>query len=355
MSVPIPVAFYTPTKGLDDQGQSGERPITRAALDLLERAGFAPGIPTRLVTLDRDGDAARQADLIARAEAEADRVVEALAADPPALWYSYHSYYKCPDLIGPVVSARLGIPYVLQQPTLNPRHLNGPWARFASASAAAHDHARLLLWSTRRDLPALQEAGMEARLRALPPVVEPGPMPVLRAAHSPLRLLTVAMMPEGDKLESYRRLAAALAHVRLGWRLRIAGDGPARPEVEALFTPFGERVTFLGRCGPRAVAAEYDEADLLVWPGVGEGIGMVYLEAQAMGVPVIAEDHPAQRDIVQAELAPPGDARAFADLLDRVAHDRVRYARDARVHIETGHAPDAIAPRLRAALMEALA
>ena len=349
------IVFYTPTKGLDGSARSGERQIVKSTLDLLSRAGFAPEIPSRLVTLDRQGDAARQQALIAEAEAEAGRLVERLRADPPALWFTYHSYYRCPDLIGPSVSQALGIPYVLLQPTLNPRHLHGPWADFARASAAAHDQAALLLWSTRRDLPALEAAGHTGKMRELPPVIDIGPPPVLRPAHSPLRLLTVAMMPEGVKLESYRRLATALGHVGLDWRLRIAGDGPARGQVEDLFAAHAPRVSFLGQLEPSAVADEYADADLMVWPGVGEGVGMVYLEAQAACVPVIAEKHPAQRDVVDGPLAEPGDPAAFARYLEDAAYDRVKRARSARAHIENRHAPGAVAPRLRKALLDLLA
>ena len=349
------IAFYTPTKGLDGSARSGERRIVETTLELLGKAGFDVQIPSRLVTLDRDGDAERQHALMEEAETEAARVAQDLRAEPPALWWSYHSYYKCPDLLGPVVSRALEIPYVLQQPTLNPKHLQGPWAGFAEASLDAHEHATRLMWTTRRDVPALDAAGHSEKLFHLPAVIDPGPMPALHAAHSPLRLLTVAMMPEGPKLESYRRLAAALSHLRLDWHLRIAGDGPARPRVEALFTELNERVTFLGQRAPVEVAEDYSQADLLVWPGVGEGVGMVYLEAQAAGVPVIAEGHPAQRDVVEGSLAPPDDPAAFAGLIEDAAYDRVKRARAARLKIEQQHSPDVVAPILRDTLLGLIA
>ena len=43
---------------------------------------------------------------IARLPTEWDR------ASPPDLWFCYHPYYKAPDLIGPPLRARFGIPYV---------------------------------------------------------------------------------------------------------------------------------------------------------------------------------------------------------------------------------------------------
>ena len=31
------------------------------------------------------------------------------------VWFTYHSYYKAPDLLGPVASKRMKIPYVIFQ------------------------------------------------------------------------------------------------------------------------------------------------------------------------------------------------------------------------------------------------
>src|SRR5262249_53915676 len=84
-------------------------------------------------------------------------------------------------------------------------------------------------------------------------------------------LLAVGMMRPGDKLASYRELAEALGRLRRRrWQLLVAGDGAARPEVEAAFAGFGKRVHFLGRQAPETLSRLYAGADLLVWPAVNE-------------------------------------------------------------------------------------
>ena len=105
------------------------------------------------------------------------------------------------------------------------------------------------------------------------------------------------------------------------WSLAIAGDGPARAETEALFSRFGSRVTFLGVLDPDRMVTQYRAADLLVWPGIGEAFGMVYLEAQAEACPVLAEDRPGVRDVVRdgGWLVPPQNPSAFAQAVDRLA------------------------------------
>jgi glycosyltransferase involved in cell wall biosynthesis len=187
----------------------------------------------------------------------------------------------------------------------------------------------------------------------LPPFLDEGPAPEPRPARTPARLLAVAMMRPGDKLESYRRLAAALARLSGDWRMDVVGDGPARDAVGALLAPLGGRVTFRGAVhDARLLRAAYEAADLLVWPGFGEGVGMVYLEAQAAGLPVVAEDHAAQRDVVEGPLAPPDEPDAFARAIAAALAERAARSAAARARVEARHGIAAAAATLRRALSE---
>jgi len=135
------------------------------------------------------------------------------------------------------------------------------------------------------------------------------------------------MMRHGDKLESYRLLAAALAQLLdLPWSLDIVGDGPARAEVEAALAPLGRRIVDRGALDAAGVAAVLAQADLFVWPAINEAFGMALLEAQASGLPVVAGASGGVGDIVvpgtTGLLAPPGDADALAAALLRVLSNR---------------------------------
>jgi phosphatidylinositol alpha-1,6-mannosyltransferase len=77
----------------------------------------------------------------------------------------------------------------------------------------------------------------------------------------------------------------------------VVGDGGERATLEALVNQerLGEHVQFLGEADDRVLAQCYQQCDLFVLPNrqVGqdfEGFGMVLLEAQACGKPVIAGD-----------------------------------------------------------------
>ena len=152
------IAFYAPMKAPGHPNPSGDRHIARLTLQALARAGFDPTCVSRLRTLDMAGDPASQARLRAGAEVEATRLIGEMAAAPPALWFTYHCYYKAPDLLGPTVAEALGIPYALSEASVSPKRHHGPWAGFAALSDAAITRADRLFWTTARDRPALSRA-----------------------------------------------------------------------------------------------------------------------------------------------------------------------------------------------------
>lgn len=341
------IAVFAPMKPPDDPVPSGDREIARLTLEALRLAGYAPRLASRLKLRDGAGDAGAQARLTAAAAAEADRLTEAFGPARPLAWLTYHCYHKAPDLIGPVLADRLNLPYAISEPSISPKRRAGPWAGFAAASEAAIARADRLLWTTARDRPALAAAGHSKRMLELPPFLNPGPPVPPRDAGTPLQLLTVAMMRSGDKLESYRRLAAGLAHLSGAWELTVIGDGPAEPAVRALLARFSGRSRWRGSLtDPAALRAAYERADLLLWPGVAEGVGMVWLEAQAAGLPVVAEDGPAARDTVAAPLAAPDDPAALAAAIAAAGADRRALSAAARDRVETRHSLSAAANRL---------
>jgi glycosyltransferase involved in cell wall biosynthesis len=83
-------------------------------------------------------------------------------------------------------------------------------------------------------------------------------------------------------------------------RLLLVGDGPLRGKIErrAAELGIGERVIFAGERDdvPAIMAAAMD---VLVFPSLHEGLGLVVIEAQAAGLPcLIAERVPREADVV---------------------------------------------------------
>lgn len=290
------VAFYAPMKSPESPNPSGDREMGRNLMKAIGAQGDLVELASQLRIYDKTGERALQETLHSKAEKEAEHLIENLPPDTD-LWVTYHNYYKAPDLLGPTVSRARGIPYVQLESTRATSRLSGPWAEFAHVAHHACDTAQIIFYHTANDLITLERErfGNQA-LVELPPFLPINELPPASTCDGPM--LTVGMMRPGDKLASYTILADTLDHLAGDWSLDIAGDGPARPEVEALMERFGSRVRFLGQLDRSTLQTVYEQASMLLWPGVNEAYGMVYLEAQAHGVPVAAQDRPGVRDVL---------------------------------------------------------
>jgi glycosyltransferase involved in cell wall biosynthesis len=342
----VPIAFYAPMKSPDHPSPSGDRTMARLLITALRQAGFAPELASRLRTWDGVGNASFQEQVRRESLAEADALVRRWRTAPtderPELFFAYHVYYKSPDWIGPRVADALGIPYVVTEASRAKKRAGGPWGLGHGGAEAALDRADVIFSVTAADRESLVCARPEGqRIVDLPPFLDlaewglseggrDAMADAKRGPAEPPRLLAVGMMRMGDKLASYRLLAQALAGLSdQRWRFDIVGEGEARGEIEALFAPFGEQVALHGAIEERAeLAALYAQADLFVWPAVNEAYGMVLLEAQAFGCPVLAGDYGGVSSVVRhgetGLLTAPGDAAAFAEALRHLMRDPAR-------------------------------
>jgi glycosyltransferase involved in cell wall biosynthesis len=108
-------------------------------------------------------------------------------------------------------------------------------------------------------------------------------------------------------------------------RLDIAGRGPLEPALRALAKELGvdDSVHFLGYVAPVQKAIE--QAAIVVVPSMGEGFGMVALEAMERARPVIAADIGGLGELVEdgvsGLLVPPGEAAPLARAIERLGGD----------------------------------
>ncbi len=371
------IAFYAPMKPPDHPQPSGDRRIARLLMAALRRAGNQVDLASRLRSRDGAGDPAHQARIARTGAATAERLLRRYrdqpAAEQPRAWMTYHLYYTAPDWLGPTVSAGLGIPYIAVEASLANKRATGPWAGGHQATVAALAHAAAVISLNPADTACLPDP---TRVHSLLPFLDAAPFRTAAARRDrerarlaaqfgipsgPPWLLAVAMMRPGDKLTSYRQLAAALAGVpERDWQLLIVGDGPARPAVAEAFagaTP--GRVHVLGAWPGNRLPALYAASDLLVWPAHNEAYGMALLEAQAAGLPVLAGASGGIASIVRngrtGVLTPPGDITAFAGALDKLLAapaQRRAMAEAALTTVASEHTLDQAAARLGAILAE---
>jgi glycosyltransferase involved in cell wall biosynthesis len=378
-------AFYTPLKHPEEAEVSGDREIARSLLAGLRACGLAPELASRLLTWRRTLDPPAALRLERRAATVAATLVRRYRRRParrrPRLWVSYQNYHRCPDLVGPVVATALDVPYVLVDSSVSTRARRTPFRPWLAASRLALRRADLVFAMSPRDLPRLAAlrgpAFAAARLRLLPPAVDlaryessPGSRAATRAElgrwfgppEAPL-LLCVAMMRAADKLDSYRLLGAALGRLAAAaparpWRLLVVGDGPARAAVEAALAEVpAPRVRLLGALEPAALPPLYAAADLLTFPGIGDALGLVFLEAAAAGLPAVAVQGPGPAVMVPpgGGVLTPADAEAYAAAVARLLDDaeaRRRLGAAARQHTVRERSFETFVRRLRAGLGE---
>ena len=347
------IAFYAPLKSPTHGTPSGDRRVAGLLMNALGCAGHQVELVSTFRSYDAEGDAGRQAGLRDQGMALGRRLAQQWRDGPamarPDLWFTYHTYYKAPDWLGPEASALLGIPYVIVEASHAGKRAGGAWDIGHRGTAEAIGRADLLLCPTRDDTQGLREvAAAPERIVWLPPFLDPAPFrsaAALRAGHRGRLarlhgldaavpwIAVVAMMRPGDKLASYRALGGALGRVKdLPWRLLVAGDGSARAEVESVLGgAIPGRAAYLGAISLAEIAALYAASDLCVWPAVNEAYGMAMLEAQAAGLPVVSCATRGVPDVVEhgrtGLLAPQGDEAALAGLVRELLLDTGKRAR----------------------------
>jgi len=117
----------------------------------------------------------------------------------------------------------------------------------------------------------------------------------------------VIMVARLDPIKDHETVICAMSRVSSqepGVRLVLVGDGPLRLEIEGRCAELGIPHRLLGDRGD--VPVLLGRADIFVLASRSEGFGLALIEAMAAGLPVVASDIPAFREIL--------DGGRFGDL-----------------------------------------
>ena len=164
----------------------------------------------------------------------------------------------------------------------------------------------------------------------LPGALTPDRIAARSRAPGPLRIISVANLIPRKEVHT---LVAALAGLpREGWRLTVAGSLSADPgyarAVRGQVDQAGlsAQVDLLGTLADQDLAGHLAESHVLAVPSSYEGLGIVYLEGMRFGLPAVASNAGAAREIISPGedgfLVPPGDAAALARCLGLLMEDR---------------------------------
>ncbi|HVX38960.1 MAG TPA: glycosyltransferase [Gemmatimonadaceae bacterium] len=236
--------------------------------------------------------------------------------------------------------------------------LHGTDVRLARAVAFARPGFRHVMQHSAAVTAVSRWLAAEAQEIVSAPAPTVAPMPVAVELFTPggsrehKRLLFVGRL---NKQKGIEVLLHALSRIPDdSVKLDIVGDGEDREALRELARALGigERVEWHGALPQQALAEYYRRAAALVVPSVGEGLGLVAVEAQLCETPVVAFESGGLPDIVQHDrtgiLVPEVDAGALAaaivSLLER--DDRgAALGAAGRLHALATFAPESVARR----------
>lgn len=180
------------------------------------------------------------------------------------------------------------------------------------------------------DLPGNSSAEMRQRVRARCGVAD----------DAPLLGSVGALLPDKGH-ELLIRAMTQLRHDFPGSKLLLVGNGPLRPQLEALARELGvsDAVVFSGFI--TEIEAVYPALDVFLFPSSFEGLGTALLSAMSHGIPSVAFDCCAFGEIIEhgknGVLVPRGSVEGLAEAAKQILLDRglaLELSRGARQRVE---------------------
>lgn len=151
--------------------------------------------------------------------------------------------------------------------------------------------------------------------------------PRLRSARKHIEILQVGSLhwKKGQTyfLEGVRLIADKVPQLHV----RIIGDGPERPKIEARIRELGleKIVTLMGSLTQTEVRKILPTADIYVQSSVSEGIPVALMEALSCEIPVVSTKITGIPELIRHEetglLIPPRDPQAISDAVIRLIDD----------------------------------
>ncbi len=155
-------------------------------------------------------------------------------------------------------------------------------------------------------------------------------------------ILCVARQYPRKHIADLLRAMAQLRKRHPAARLLIVGDGPEHGRLRALAGELGlgAAAEFAGALPDAEMAGVYRRSRIFCLPSVQEGFGIVFLEAMAAGLPIVATTAAAIPEVVPQRqagiLVPPGDVAALAAALDELLSEprlAAEYGAYGRAHV----------------------
>ncbi|WP_394146929.1 glycosyltransferase family 4 protein [Shewanella atlantica] len=141
-------------------------------------------------------------------------------------------------------------------------------------------------------------------------------------------ILSMARLIEGKGVE---HVIDAMAQLPENYHLNIGGDGPLKPQLEEQVRTqnLESRVTFFGWVDGKEKQELMQGADIFCLPSRYDSFGVVFIEAMALNLPVIACDWGPISDVVTPDvglLVPYGDEKTIATQIKQFVDRKGEYS-----------------------------
>jgi glycosyltransferase involved in cell wall biosynthesis len=235
-----------------------------------------------------------------------------------------HTHLVHADVYGQLAGSLTRVPYRLSTKHGFNEFREGRWFGLADRSVGSLAHVQIAISQGLAQYLAQTEGFGEEDFEIVHYGIASDGAATPFAGHEPRLLCVGRLIPIKGHLVLLRALAQARSRVP-GIVLDIAGRGPLAPALRSYANELGlaDAVRFLGFVSP--VQRAFQDAAIVVVPSLGEGFGMVALEAMERARPVIASAVGGLPEIVAdgetGLVVPSGDVDALADAIVTLAGD----------------------------------
>jgi glycosyltransferase involved in cell wall biosynthesis len=335
----VKIAFYSPLKPITSAKPSGDLMIAKDLVHFFESKGHQVEVLSEFTTYRFFAKPRKYLELLK----ELTEIWKRVEDSPPDLFFTYHLYYKAPDPIGPLLSYFFNRPYVVfegsyaRRPRYSIKAFLGYYISRAGLKHADHIFADMSV-----DYEGLTRIRGSEDLSYVAPAVDTQifcPDEVRRRAFrqkhqiadDQILISSVAMLRPGRKSEGIEFLLKSLKKIknRNFVHFHAGGGEDLRRLKQKSKDLLKGRSQFLGMQTREELIDLYNASDIFAFPGIDEGFGLVYLEAQACGLPVVAFNNGGIPDAVlkdvTAFLTPLGDSKTYTNaLIELIDNEKLR-------------------------------
>jgi len=158
--------------------------------------------------------------------------------------------------------------------------------------------------------------------------------------------------------KGFEDVITGVSQLGSNYRLLIAGDGPLLNQLKSQVDQLGlnKRVDFLGWLNAEEKVSLLCQSDVFCLPSKNDSFGMVYIEAMACGIPVVALNYGAIPDVVTHDisgvLCETNTSASIAEGIEKAIKNREQLVKGGIDNINLNYTPQIVAKTVVKAMLD---